>query len=569
MILKSSMFKYIILFGTSVLALPGFGQEKTVQDTTDTPATMEEVEVIRDYRPILADAVKIRQSPDMSNMRKYQPELQYDILDKRLNLPSGMRPLRIQQMPTERPENMYPNYVKAGVGNYNSYLGELYINTAEDAYIQAGGYFKHLSQKGDLPQQKFSEQQVGIFGKSILDRITLNGALGYNRYGTGFYGLVEGAEYLNEDPQTQVLNDIHFSGELNNNYDPEEHDVSYSVKANAYLFSDQYSAKENSVALSAYFNKAINAFNIGANASVDFTGVKAVDYSLKNNIARLNPYIRFQGTGYKITLGVNFVSEFGDSSRTNLIPKADVEFDVVPEYASIFAGITGDVVKTSLRSISRENPFLNENISIRNQLESTHVYGGIKGNVGSTLGYKAQVFYKEVEDLPLYMNNPASPSRFDLVYLQEGEDKNTIIGFQGEINLRVSETVALGGLLNINEYNFTDDQQAWFMPKIRLGADARINVNEKLLINGALLFNGETQAKTYTYPGTPGDISMLTPVFVDLPAFLDVSAGAEYRINKQIGIYIQANNLLGKTYERYLYYPRLGLNVFGGVNFSF
>lgn len=570
MMLKSSMFKYTVLLGMTVFCGAAFAQEESVSDTTKAPPTLEEVEVVRDYRPILADAVKIRRSPDMSNIRKYQPSLKYDILDKRLNLPSGMRKLRIQEMPSERPETMYPNYVKAAIGNYSSYLGEIYINTAEDPYIQAGGYFKHLSQKGDLAQQKFSEQQIGVFGKSILDKITLNGRLSYNRYGTGFYGLVEGAEYLNTEPGTQVFNDVYFSGELNNNYDPNDHDISYSLKADAYFFSDKYAAKENSFAITGYFNKAIQAFNLGANVSADFTGLKGPEFSRRNNIARLNPYIRFQGDNYKITLGVNFVSEFGDSSRTNLIPKADLEFAVVPEYASIFAGITGDAVKTSLRTLARENPYLNQDLEIRNLLETMHVYGGIKGNVGATFGYKAQVFYKELQDLPLYMNNALQPHKFDLVYAGQQGEKSTLMGLQGEINIRVSETVALGGKLNINEYDLEENQDAWFLPKIRLAADTRININEKLFVNGELLFNGMTRAKTYEYPADDQiDFDMLTPVIVEVPAFLDVSAGAEYRVNKQIGIYVRANNLLGKTYERFLYYPRLGLNVFGGVNFSF
>src|SRR5690606_5829431 len=137
--------------------------------------------------------------------------------------------------------------------------------------------------------------------------------------------------------------------------------------ADGYLFSDKFDAKENAFALSGYFNKAIKAFNIGANVSLDLTGVKGPeDYQLANHIARLNPYIRFQGTTYKLTIGANFVSEFGDNAGTNLMPSADIELDIIPEYATLFGGVNGDVVKTSLRTLAQENPYLNRGIALRN-----------------------------------------------------------------------------------------------------------------------------------------------------------------------------------------------------------
>src|SRR5690606_6400861 len=173
---------------------------------------------------------------------------------------------------------------------------------------------------------------------------------------------------------------------------------------------------ENSFAISGYLNKAMGAFNLGANVSADMTGVKAQSYELSNNIVRLNPYIRFQGNNYKFTLGANFVSESGDSSRTNLFPSADIELDIVPEFASIFGGVKGDVTKTSLRSLAQENPYLNEDIAINNMVDRLNIFGGVRGNIGATFGYKAKLFYRKVEDLPFFVNNADRPSRFDVIY---------------------------------------------------------------------------------------------------------------------------------------------------------
>jgi len=570
MILKSSILKHTFMIGFCAFSFNAYSQIDTTK--TQQAATIEEVEVVRDYRPVLADAVKIRRSPDLNNVRTKQPALRYDILDKRLNLPSGMGQLTLQDLPSSRPGTMTNNYAKFALGNFNSILGELYVNSGTDENYQKGFYAKHLSQKGDLENQKFSEQRIGIFGRSVLEKITLSGELGYNRYGTAFYGVVPGAQdnpTIGSDVQSQHFNDLFFTGELLKTYDTLDTDISYSLKADAYLFSDTFNAKENAFAFSGYLNKAINVFNVGANVSADMASVKATDYSISNNLIRLNPYIRFQGNNYKVTLGANFISESGATSRSNLFPLANLELDVVPEFLSIFGSVKGDVNKTSLRSLAQSNPYLNENIAIQNTIDRLNISGGVKGNAGATFGYKASIFYREVEDLPLFVNSPNEPTKFDLIYDAGIDKKTTVAGLEGEINVRVSETVNIGGKLNINDYKLSTEKEAWLLPKIQISSNARINISEKVFLNAEVLFAGESFAKTYDYESVLTDYTTAEPVVKSVSAFADFSAGAEYRVNQQFGVFIQANNLLNSSYEKYLYYPRLGFNVFGGLNYSF
>lgn len=566
MILNNSMLKYSLVLGFTALSLTALGQ---VQDTVTKPPTIEEVEVIRDYRPILADAVKIRRSPDLSNMRVFQPKLSYSTLDKKLDIPSGLHQLIIQEMPPLRPDIMTNNYAKIGLGNFNTYLAELYVNTGTDETSQAGFFVKHLSQKGDLNEQKFSEQNIGAFGRKLLDQVTLTGEVGYNRYGTAFYGFNSEQPQLNLNPEAQAFNDLYLKGEVLKNYEPAADDISYSLKADGYIFSDKFDAKENSLAISGYLNKVMNVFNLGINASLDLTSVHGKSYKMGNSIARINPYIRFKSDSYRLTLGANFISEFGDLSSSNLFPAVEGEFDVIPGYATLFAGINGDVVKTSLRSLAKENPYLNQNIDILNKIEKINGYAGIKGNVGATLGYKGSIYYKEIENLPLFVNSPASPNKFDVIY-DNGNKNTTLLGFEGEINVRVSETVNLGGRFNIEKYTLASEERAWFLPKTRLTSFARINISDQLFVNGEVLFGGESSAKVYdnkVYDNFNDDQSSYT--ITKLPTFVDLSGAIEYRIDRKFGIYVRANNLLGKNYERYLYYPRLGRNIIGGLNYSF
>ncbi|MGN0020002.1 MAG: hypothetical protein ACI35Z_04350 [Sphingobacterium hotanense] len=549
------------------------------RDTTNRPVTLDSFDIVRDYRPILADAVKIRRSPDMANKREYMPKLNYgNVPDKKLDINTGLSELKIMETPFSRIVDHSSNYVKLGVGNLGTILGEAYFAVEDYEDIRFGGFVKHLNQKGNLDDQKFSRQEVGVFGRRIFPMFTVNGLIGYNGFGTRFYGIPMDVDNSNLNPtrEAQRFNDIYFSGELTSNFDPANEDaLSYSVKADAYTYKDKFEGKENSIALSGYLNKRLRTFNIGANVALDFNsigGVNTPDGNLNNSLVNANPYIKFKGDNYNITLGANIVSEFGDSSRFNIFPVAEIDFSLVPGYFYIFGGVKGGVEKGSFRSFTKTNPYLGLTPNIMNTVERMNIYGGIKGNAGATFGYKVKAFYRQIEGLPMFVNNVDRPFQFDLVYDGDGDKALKHVGIEGEINVRLSELVNLGGRLNIDNYTTVSQEEAWHLPKMRLAANARFNISEKLYIDAEALFHGNATAREYTYT-TDQTTNVTSPSATysktSIPSFFDLSAGAEYKATKQLGIFVKANNMFNTEYSRYLYYPKLGFNILGGINFSF
>src|SRR5690606_17730544 len=107
------------------VVMVGYAQEKEQQQQQEPPATIDSIDVVRDYRPVLADAVKIRQSPNMTNKRRYQPEFTYGIIDKKLDINTGTKQLTIQEMPFSSGQTLTNNYAKIGAGNLGTLLGEV------------------------------------------------------------------------------------------------------------------------------------------------------------------------------------------------------------------------------------------------------------------------------------------------------------------------------------------------------------------------------------------------------------------------------------------------------------
>jgi len=94
----------------------------------NTNTLSEEIVVTTAYKPVLADAVKIRRNPDLDDKTPFKAPLTYAPMDRRLELNSDIRQLDAMKMPLERDSiqvrvtaNLYRigQYRFIGRGNHN------------------------------------------------------------------------------------------------------------------------------------------------------------------------------------------------------------------------------------------------------------------------------------------------------------------------------------------------------------------------------------------------------------------------------------------------------------------
>lgn len=542
--------------------------KKTTETKTEEKAVTEEIEVVRPYKPILAEAVKLRRSPDLNDVKTYKAKFNYSLTDRKLALNSDIDKLYAQEVAEEKQQEIINNYVKGAFGSASTLLGEAYINLGRDEALQAGGFFRHFSQDGKLEGQKFNQQQLSVFGRSIGEKVILSGRVNYERKGLYFYGFDELNPERNLDPQRQAFNFIEAEAEVVNKYTEDEDALSYAAKVNGYILGDQFSAKENSVVLNGYLNKRISSFNLGLAASAELGNTKDVLTSVDNNLLRLNPYIRLQANGIKITAGINFVQEFGTYSSSRIFPAVTADFTLIPDYLQIFAEVKGDVNRNSLKEFSDENPFLNANINIKNSVEKFSFSAGIKGTGGPGFGYKARVYRKEITDMPLFVNNFTDFNKFDVIY-DFGNMK--LLGLEGELSVQVSDQLKWTGKLNLEDYKPSSETYSWFKPQLRISSNLDYKVTDKIGFNASVVIQDASDAKVYTAaPASPYVIpDPAIETVVNVKGFVDLGIGANYKINSRFSAFAKANNLLNTKYSRYLYYPAIGVNVFGGVSYSF
>ena len=561
------------IYTTILFLAVGFTSLKAQEVKPPEKTISEEIEVIRPYKPILAEAFKLRRSPDLDNLKTYRAKFNYALTDRKLELNSDIQKLQAQQLAEERTAELINNYVKGGVGSLSTILAEGYANIGRDEALQAGAFFRHFSQEGKLNKQNENTQQLSVFGRSIGDRATLSGRLNYERHGLFFYGTDETRPTFNLDPQRQVLNFFELEGEAVNKFTGDENALSYSAKVNAYMFSDKFDAKEQTLTLTGYLNKRISKFNLGLAASTEIGNTKDLNTKFSNNLLRLNPYIKLQASGVNITAGLNFVQEFGDFSSTRFFPAVTADFTLIPDFLQVFGEVKGDVNRTTLKTLTDENLFLNNNIEIRNSVEKLSISAGIKGTGGPGFGYKARFYSKEITDMPLFVNNFSNFNKFDVIY-DYGEMK--LLGIEGEISVQVSDNLKWTGKLNIEDYKPSVEQKSYFKPQLRVSSNFLLNINKKLSFNADVAVQDDSKAKVYlanpiaigsnSYPPIP-DYNL--EKVVNLKGFVDLGIGATYKINNKFSAFAKVNNLLNTNYSKYLYYQVNGISIFGGLSYSF
>ena len=91
----------------------------------------QEIDIIKPYQPILADAVKIPFVPQIEKNKAEKQPVSYDVPAKLMEIPYTAPNLKPAAMPKDYNKEELPSvYAKIGIGNYYSpYIDLIYTNT--------------------------------------------------------------------------------------------------------------------------------------------------------------------------------------------------------------------------------------------------------------------------------------------------------------------------------------------------------------------------------------------------------------------------------------------------------
>jgi len=547
-------YKLLVFFFGSLLGTANLlAQDKAVDKKPEASGTLsEEIEVVRPYKPVLANAAKIRRNPDLTTAPVFKPVLSYQILDRKLELNTDIRQLQYQQMAEQKPPSLSNNYLKFGAGTLKTGLAELYLNTKRNENSQVGIALTHFSAQDILPKQQFAKQQFSAFGKNIGVKYVISGTANYNHLGTYFYGK-DPIVLLNPNPAKQTLNALQLQAELAKRFVEGDLKWTYGLSIQADMFNNATQGKENNMRIHTAASKTVKNFSFGIRTKLDLSSIKQGSSTLANNLFKANPYASYSKDDVNLSVGLNIAQEFGQISRLSTLPSVEISAPLSGKDVFFIAGLKGDVVKTSLFESSFINPYLGGNQTIVNSITKSDIFAGLSGNFGPSVGFKAKGFFKRISNLPLFINTSTDLSTFNLIY---DAGTSNLTGVNIDLHIQVSDVFSLESRLESVTYKLATETKAWFRPNFTLNTEARAQLNSKMALSASLNYRGQSFAKLVNQP-------------VAIKGYLNMDLGTSYQVAKKWSAFVQAANLLDTKYQQYLYYNGFGRQIFGGISYSF
>ena len=540
----------LLIFGNALAQKPGGGVTDQSQD------------VVKNFDAKLLETEKIKVNPVLPGVDTATRAQSYNVPNKVLVLdyePPRMRPVA---MPTQKVGGQYNGFAKVGYGFPNSPYGELAYRYGDPKQYLVGLNLKHHSAEDKkLQNQKFSRTHVDGTGTFFANvGIAVDGKVSYDNDINHYYGY---NQVKNRKDSSYSANAVKQSFDVFGvnlkayNSARTVADFNYSVGVGFSTLSDNFTSSERDINLRLDATKWFaEKHPLNLVLRTEFTKYDTTDSGVSqtlNNIY-LQPSFTFKGGVYSIKLGANLIS-----SEDIFYPKPDIEanLNLAGNKLGIFAGWRGDFTKNSFRNITKYNPFIFSRIKIRNT-NTTEYYGGIKGSV-SGFDYSAQAGYSNNTNLALFLADTTDAlRRFNILY-----DSVNIFNIRGAITVKPVKDMELTATVSQNVYNNKREVRAWGLPSLDINVGIKYAVVNDPKTNtmanikaGLFVQNGVNYINANKQPDR-------------LQSLFDLSLGGELFFSKNVGVFLDVNNVLNLKRERWFNYPTFGLNILGGVTARF
>jgi len=516
------------------------GEIKSSEIIIEKDRKIELPSAIRNYEKIGLHPVRVEKTPQKYVFEEFQ-----------LDLPPLSVKMKILKIRRESVTVPSANYIKAGFGNYlTSYL-DLFLNNEKSKKYTYGTYIGHLaSQNGEVDNSGSSHNELGVYGTYFMRKLTVSGNLNYDRDVFYYYGYDQEDTTINieKDSIKQRYSVISFSGNLHNQKSYFSK-ILFNADIDYYHLDALNDFKEDDISLKMTGKKD---FESSGYINVDlFLNPSIVKKDSANTrlFILLDPSYTLLKKGWQLKLGV-----IGNFENESFILRPDLygATEILGKNLIYYNGWYGYIQPNKYRDIIKENPFVNDSIVLKGTKRNIK-YTGIKGNVLRNLNYDVNFSLDNIKDFPLFVNATADTSKFDVIY-----DDINLFTFHGEVSYQFSDRLMV--ILNGDyfDYGMKKEKKPWHLPDFKTSLMATYNLKNKIFFNSDIYYISGLFAKI----PSSGEVKKLESI-------LDLNLVVDYRFSDKFSTFVELNNILSKSYQRYLYYRSKGINVIGGATYSF
>ena len=446
------------------------------------------------------------------------------------------------------------SYIKAGFGSLKTPFVQAGFSFGDGKTAGLNIYAKHVSSDGKINYQDFRNTGVNLKGFfQTAKNLEWNANLGMNQDRYFKYGYKPSTLIFPKDSVSQEFQT--WNGGLGfHNINRTQFGISYSPEVKINVFKDARENSESNTVLNLPLQKTVGkVFAINLGATFDLTKYKPANASsVDNTFYYLSPAILFKTPKINAQAGIR---PSWDNKTFKMFPNVMAEVSTDDKRFIFQAGWIGYLRKTSYQYLVSQNPFITTPSSLKNTWIEER-YAGFKGSIGDHFTYSTRMGFNKYKNQPLFIQPGfgADGKTFGVVY----ESQMKALHYGGEMAYTDQEKFSISTGIKFYRYmNLADYDKAYGLIPLELKAAMRVQVMKDLWIKSdVFLWDG---APYMTPSGGSGKVK----------GSLDLNAGVEFRITKNLNLWTQFNNIMNKQYQIWNQYPSYGFNFLGGVIFAF
>ena len=542
----------------------------------------ETVNVVKPYTPKISDAFKVKEIPELNEEANAKKEtIKHTIFS--FPVASTFTPSKgkAEGVEKEKPTQLFKNYATFGVGNYGTFIGELFVNHDLNNTDYVGGMFRHHSSEGGIKnvalENRFFDTSLDLMYGSNQKDVSYNVDLGYQNQIYNWYGLPANFDstLINGINPQQTYGTISLGGNVTLN---ESILNKASLKYNH--FSDASGSSENRFYAKPTVEFDVMDSAVKTNIIVDYVGGSFKNNYLNTNTTRVKygftnfgivPSFVMQQDDWTLNIGAGLFYSLDNVNSNNkflVYPKINASYKVVGDLMIFYAGAEGNLEQNSYMDFVNENPFLSPTLNIAPTDKQYDIFAGLKGKLANNVSYNLRASYVNERNKALFRSNDynENPGNNDYAYgnsFQVVYDDMKTVSLYGELKADFSKDVSFGINGTFSSYTNDFQQEAWNLPTIKINSNLDFNITEKWFAGANVFYVGERK----DFQINTDFAANAAPV--TLKSYFDVNANVGYKYSDRLTAFARANNITNNAYQKWLNYPVQGFQLVLGANYKF
>ncbi len=525
-----------------------------IAQNRDTLKT-DEINVVRAFEPEVNLVNKVDFPPNLPKItttdKPVTQAYQFNDFYKSIEYtPEDLRPLKYSTS-DDKIESI--GYLKAGFGNYLTPVFKLGLTNKDHSKFQTGINVDFIHSKSKKPKfRQYYDLGINAYGEYHLDKITVGAKVGLDMDQYYLYGMdALESDTLNKDQVSRKYTVPKF-GLYFYNHATNRWDMNFAGNLDVVIASTNFSNKAVNVNYGLHGLKQFSGdtYKVGLDLDGLMSSNTNSEISLSRNALALRPYAGIKKDIWSLEAGPVLIVDAGD---VHLLPSIKNKIKIKDDLLVMYNEWNSKIGYDNLIRVSQENPFIANDLHFQNYRFQERIILGLRGALPSGFSYDARFGQNVWNDAPLFVNDTNDMKQFR----QVKEEK--ISAWNGHLEAEYEKAGEFGVKTSVDylSYKTKTEQEAWHMPEMKFSFSGRYIWKEKLFVGAEVIALAGIKARNQQL-----GVEKLSPQ-------VDINLSANYQLTKNIGFFVELNNLLNNTQARYNQYERFGFQGIGGVKIIF